>query len=108
MDESREDYSQYAEGLSKVRFRRWCFWSIIIIYPPMIWLSLRITQSDRATAKVFAVWFVLACIASCFSAFVKCPRCGQFFHIQGFMPVYLRRCVHCGLHVTADKKAKKR
>jgi len=99
-----EDFSQYAEGLSKVRRRRWCLWGVILIYIPLIWTTLTITQSDRETAKVFAVWFVLACIASCISAFVKCPRCGNLFHVNGLIPMYFRRCLHCGLPLNADKK----
>jgi hypothetical protein len=108
MEESPEDFSQYAQGLRKVRQRRWYFWGIILVYPPAIWVSLTLTQSDRATAKVFAVWFVLACVASCLAAFVRCPRCGNFFHVQGFIPMYLRSCLHCGLHLTADKKSRQR
>jgi hypothetical protein len=36
----------------------------------------------------------------CFS---PCPRCGNHFHMSGFMPVWLRRCIHCRLHLRADK-----
>ncbi len=103
-----EDFSQYAQGLRKVRQRRWYLWGVILVYVPAIWLSLTITNSDRATAKVFAVWFVLACIASCISAFVKCPRCNNFFHVHGFIPMYMRRCLHCGLGLNADKKLNKK
>jgi len=103
-EESQEDFSQYVQGLRKVRQRRWYLWSVILVYLPAIWISLTLTQSDRATAKVFAVWFVLTCIASCLSAFVKCPRCGNLYHVNGVIPLYLRRCLHCGLRLNADKK----
>ncbi|MEJ2201378.1 MAG: hypothetical protein P8X63_10255 [Desulfuromonadaceae bacterium] len=102
-----EDFSQYAAGLKKVRQRRWYLWGVAIIYLPVIWLSLAITQSDRETAKVFAVWFLVACVASVLAAFVKCPRCGKYFHVNGFIPVYVRHCVNCGLPLNADKKKPK-
>ena len=102
-----EDLSKFTLGLKKLRHRRWFFWGMIIIYVPSIWLSLRITNSDRQTAKVFAVWFVLVVIASLLTAAGKCPRCGNLFHVNGFTPLYLRRCLHCGLHITADKKQRK-
>lgn len=100
----QEDFSQYAEGLKKVRQRRWYLWGVAIIYLPIIWLSLQISNSDRVTAKVFAVWFLVACVASLLAAFVKCPRCGNYFHVNGFVPVYVRRCVNCGLPLKADKE----
>ncbi|MEA3333711.1 MAG: hypothetical protein U9Q58_08950 [Pseudomonadota bacterium] len=102
--EEEEDLSKFALGLSKLRRRRCFFWGVILIYIPSIWLSLRLTNSDRQTAKVFAVWFLLVLISSIFTAVGKCPRCGNLFHVNGFMPLFLRRCLHCGLHITADKK----
>ena len=83
------------------------FWGVILIYIPAIWLSLRLTNSDRQTFKVFAVWFLFIIISSLLTATGRCPRCGNFFHVNGFIPLYLRRCLHCGLHITADKKQRK-
>jgi len=107
-EKKSEDFSKYTLGLTKLRRRRCFFWSMILIYIPTIWLSLRITHSDRQTGKVFAVWFLLIIIASLLAAAGKCPRCGNYFHVNGFIPIYLRKCLHCGLHITADKKQRKK
>lgn len=96
-----------AKGLSRVRRRRWFLWGVIGIYLPLIWLSLRLTRSDAHTAVVFAVWFAFLLAASCAASFVRCPRCGNYFHVHGFVPLFVRRCVHCGLHLTEDRRARR-
>lgn len=96
-----------AKGLARVRRRRWFLWGMILIYLPAIWTSLRLTGSDSRTAVVFAVWFVFLLVASCTASFARCPRCGNYFHVHGFVPLFARRCVHCGLHLTADRRAAK-
>ena len=103
-EKKSEDVSQYAAGLAKLRRRRWFFWGVILVYIPAIWLSLELTNSDRQTFKVFAVWFLFIIVSSMLAATGRCPRCGHYFHVNGFIPLYLRRCLHCGLHITADKK----
>lgn len=92
----------YTLAMKRLRHRRWFLWGIILIYVPVIWLSLKVTGSDRATAIVFAVWLLLVCVAVVRAAFALCPRCGNTFHMSGFVPLYLRRCVHCQLHITED------
>jgi len=103
-EKKTEDVSKFAPGLRKIRRRRWFLWGVILVYVPCIWLSLWLTNSDRQTGKVFAVWFLFVLVSNGLVATSKCPRCGKFFHLTGFMPLYLRRCLHCGLHITADKK----
>ena len=93
-----------AAGLRILRKRRWFLWSLIIIYVPAVWTSLVLTRSDRATAVVFGVWLVFLIVAVFFVTTSKCPRCGNLFHMHGFTPLYLRKCLHCQLHVCADKK----
>jgi len=97
----------YALAMKRLRHRRWFLWGIILIYVPVIWLSLKITGSDRSTAVVFAVWLLLVCVAVVRAAFALCPRCGNTFHMNGFIPLYLRQCVHCELHITEDSLPKK-
>jgi len=97
-----------AAGLARIRRRRWCLWGLIAVYLPAIWLSLRLTRSDAATAVVFGVWFVLVIAASCVVAFSRCPRCGHHFHMNGPVPLWLRRCLHCELHLTADRTREER
>ncbi len=104
--ESDTDWAKISQGLKQVRKRRWFLWGVILIYIPAIWTSLELTHSDRATGVVFAVWLVFLCIAVGLAAFAPCPRCGNYFHMNGFIPLYFRQCLHCGLHVVADKKNK--
>lgn len=98
------DPAQLAAGLRIIRRRRWFLWSLIIVYVPAVWTSLTLTRSDRATAVVFGVWLVLLIIAVCFVTSARCPRCGNLFHMHGFTPLYLRKCLHCQLHISADRK----
>ena len=99
-----EDFSAYAPGLKRLRRRRWFLWITILVYLPAIWLSLRLTHSDRATFKVFLVWMAFTGVAAYLTAFTRCPRCGNFFHMRGLTPLYLRKCLHCELHLTADRQ----
>ena len=93
-------------GLARIRRRRRFFWILVVVYLPSIWLSLRITHSDSFTAVIFLVWFALVIVGSCLVCFSPCPRCGNYFHMSGFMPVWLRRCIHCQLHLRADRDTK--
>ncbi|MCK5679988.1 hypothetical protein KAI46_04160, partial [bacterium] len=88
-----ENVSKFALGLSKLRQRRCFFWGVLLVYVPVIWLSLQLTNSDRQTAKVFAVWFLFLFISSILTTTGKCPRCRKFFHLNGFIPLFLRRCL---------------
>ncbi len=90
-------------GLRMIRRRRWFLWALIIAYVPAIWLSLELTGSDMVTGGVFAVWLIFVCIAIVLGALAKCPRCGNYFHVHGLTLLYLRKCLHCQLHVSADK-----
>jgi hypothetical protein len=91
-----------AEGLAGIRKRRWCLWAVILTYIPAIWLSLEITGSDRKTAVVFGVWVLLAAAASGAAAFSRCPRCGNYYHMMGLVPVWVRKCLHCGLPLKGE------
>ncbi|HIE06483.1 MAG TPA: hypothetical protein EYP64_00405 [Desulfarculaceae bacterium] len=100
-----EDFLKFALGLSKLRRRRWFLLGVIMTYVPFIWLSPRLTNLGCQPGKVFVVWFLFVLVSSILVAVGKCPRCGNFFHIKELSPLYLRsRCLHCGLHIKADKK----
>ena len=94
-------------GLAKVRQRRWILWTTILIYIPGILIAFEMGASGSTKAKLFGCWVVLLCVAVGLATVVKCPRCGQQFHTNGptFLP--LRRCVHCGLPLNADKQSGK-
>ena len=96
--------AEIAAGLRIIRKRRLFLWALIIVYVPAVWMSLTLTRSDRATAVVFGIWLVFLIIAVFFVTSSACPRCGNLFHMHGITPLYLRKCLHCQLHVCADKK----
>jgi len=95
------------QGLAKVRNRRWLLWGTILVYLPGLWLALQLGLAGGDLAKLFGVWVTLLCLTVGLATVVKCPRCGNAFHTNGptFLPV--RKCVHCGLHVNADKNPSK-
>lgn len=91
----------FALTMRKLRRRRWFLWGLVLAYLPAIYLALELSGSDRVAGIVFIVWILLVCVAVGLAAFAPCPRCAKPFHMHGFVPVYLRRCVHCGLHITS-------
>ncbi len=93
-------------GLTKVRQRRWILWATILIYVPGLLLAFQMDVAGGTKAKLFVGWVVLLCVAVGLATVVKCPRCGQQFHTNGptFLP--LRRCVHCGLPLNADRQSR--
>lgn len=90
-------------GLCEIRRRRWCLWVVILVYVPLIKVALSYSGEFEVIGKVFAVWFVFMFAAVLWSSLAKCPRCGNYFHIQGFTLLYLRKCLHCRLHINADR-----
>lgn len=92
-------------GLQKIRRRRWCLWSIILLYIPMMYLAMKTLPSFSEVMYVFFIWFVLMFSIALFAALVRCPMCGNYFHLHGMTLLYLRKCLHCQLHVCADKKS---
>lgn len=107
MPESNQpDPAVIRQGLIKVRKSRWLLWATIIIYVPGLVVALQLHLSSGAMTRLFGLWVLLLCITVGLATIVKCPRCLKTFHTNGptFLPV--RRCVHCGLHVAADKTGK--
>lgn len=92
-----------SQGLAKVRSRRWILWSVLIIYMPVLIVALELGAPGSIMGQLFVAWLVLLCVAVGLATVVKCPRCDHTFHTNGptFLPV--RRCVHCGLPLHADK-----
>ena len=99
-----EDNSDIGAGLRILRRKRWVLWSVTLAYLPQMWITHKMTHSRVALGVVFSIWFAFLCYAVIPVAFAICPRCGNFFHMKGIMPLYLRKCLHCGLHICADKR----
>jgi len=99
-----EDGVDLGPGLVRIRRRRRFLWFVLIIYLPAMWTTQQITRSFQASLPVFFGWFLLLLFAAAVSAAARCPRCGNYFHVNGLVLLYLRKCLHCQLHINADKK----
>ena len=103
-DQSWQTPEKYAPGLKKIRTRRRWLWLTIILYLPAMKLALDSPDYRFWAGVVFATWLILLILVVGFACVLRCPRCGKQFHTHGptFLP--LRRCLHCTLHVNADKR----
>ena len=108
MTESAENLTifepDYGPGLRSIRKRRWFLWAEILIYLPAMMITMKFLPTCQALAVVFAVWFIMLWVVVGYSALARCPRCGNYFHMHGMTLFYLRKCLHCQLHLKADKK----
>lgn len=92
-------------GLKAIRRRRWYLWTIILLYLPMMSVAMKTLPSFKAVMYVFIFWFFIMFTIALVAAVARCPRCGNYFHVHGMTLLYLRKCLHCQLHVSADKGA---
>jgi len=94
----------FGPGLKKIRKRRRFLWGVMLVYLPAMWMTLRLTGSFEVAAAVFVAWIILFCIFATIAACARCPGCGNYFHMNGMTFLPLRKCLHCQLHINADKK----
>lgn len=99
-----EQTQDVGPGLAKIRRRRWFLWVVLIVYLPTMWTTQQITHSFQACMPVFFVWLAFLIIAAAVSATAKCPRCCNYYHMHGMALLYLRKCLHCQLPLTADRR----
>lgn len=105
MDEKQPlNLPDFGPGLKKIRKRRLFLWGVILAYLPAMWTTLRLTESYKVTAAVFVVWIILLIIFTTVAACARCPKCGNYFHMHGMTLLILRKCLHCQLHINADRK----
>jgi hypothetical protein len=105
VEDRGEDPAVIAAGLARIRKRRWLLWSILIVYLPSMMWAQEFTGSFSGALPFFFGWCLLLVVCTAISAAARCPRCGNYFHVNGMVLLYFRRCLHCQLHLTADKKA---
>lgn len=91
-------------GLKIIRRRRWYLWLIILVYMPLMLQVMKKFPSMKVVSAFFIGWFVFMFAIALFAAVARCPRCGNYFHVNGMTLLYLRKCLHCQLHLTADKR----
>jgi hypothetical protein len=95
---------ELASGLKKIRRRRWFLWLLIIAYLPLMMLALRSPQSGKAVIAAFVAWVLILIFAVALMSLVRCPICGNCFHMSGYLFRPVRKCFSCGLALNADKK----
>ncbi|MDD2540291.1 MAG: hypothetical protein PHH28_04510 [Desulfuromonadaceae bacterium] len=99
----KSDPAAFGPAMRLIRRRRKYFFATVIAYMPAMWLTNKMFPSFRSMAITFGLWVSFLFITALYSAVARCPRCGQYFHMNGISLLYLRRCLHCQLHVTANR-----
>ena len=92
-------------GLALIRRRRWYLWGAILIYLPALKLTMMLISSLQITLSVVGLWLLLSFALAFYAALARCPRCGNYFHMHGPTLLYLRKCLHCQLHLCADRQS---
>lgn len=100
----QEEPVQYSTALKKARRRRMLFFATVLIYIPALVVTNLLVPTDRAMGTVFCIWVVLLLATTFLAALCRCPRCGNLFHVNGMALLFLRKCLHCQLHINADKE----
>lgn len=101
---TEESPRDLASGLRVVRRRRLLTWLVVAGYLPAMEAVLVITRSQGAAIRAFLVWFVILFLVAFRLALARCPRCGNYFHMNGMTFLPLRRCLHCQLHVSGERQ----
>lgn len=99
------DESSFRPALNLIRRRRKYFFATIAAYLPAMWAINKLSPTYRSFGIGIGVWVVVLFTTALMSAVTRCPRCGNYFHVHGMTLLYLRKCLHCQLHINADKRA---
>ena len=103
MDNRPADPLLYKIILQKIRKRRKYFFATLLMYIPALLIIYKISPTNSAMGTLFGIWAVMLVIFTFMVALCKCPRCGNYFHLQGMTLLVLRKCLHCQLHINNDK-----
>ena len=90
----------FQKGMQVIRFRRRLFFCVVILYMPIMWGAHKISPTFNNMAITFSIWVAVLFTTALYSALARCPRCGNYFHMNGMSLLYLRRCLHCQHHIT--------
>lgn len=96
--------AELTTGLALIRRRRWYLWGAILIYLPALKLTMLLSPSLQITLIVVGLWLLLSFALAFYAALARCPRCGNYFHMHGPTLLFLRKCLHCQLHLCADRQ----
>jgi hypothetical protein len=98
----------------RLAWRRCKFWrnlgilALLGFFPVMALAGFITRQFDipAFSIAVFIAWIVFMMSTGAEFAWFRCPRCGKTFAVKMFFnllpPVFVRRCVHCGLPKYSD------
>ncbi|OGT99671.1 MAG: hypothetical protein A2079_07715, partial [Geobacteraceae bacterium GWC2_48_7] len=75
----------------------------ILLYIPLLLAVYAIWPSNQAMGIYFVFWLAFLIFFTFQSALLRCPGCGNYFHMHGLTLLYLRKCLHCQLHINSDK-----
>lgn len=89
--------------LAGIRMRRMFLWLVFLTYLPAVGLTLKFSDTPAPAFGVGIFWLLLASIGGVLVSFSRCPRCNNFFHIQGYSTSWGRSCVKCRLHLNTGK-----
>lgn len=103
VDNNPVDQVTYTEVMKKTRRRRKYFFATVLAYIPAILITHSISPTNIAMGTVFGIWLVVLIFTTFLVTLSKCPRCGNYFHMNGLTLLILRKCLHCQLHISADK-----
>lgn len=102
--ESQLTPAELTTGLALIRRRRWYLWGAILIYLPAIKLTLMLSSSYKVALSVVGIWLLISFTLAFIAALARCPRCGNYFHMHGPTLLFMRKCLHCQLHLCADRR----
>jgi hypothetical protein len=105
VNEYPADQPAYHAILKKTKIRRAFFFGTVLIYIPALMIVHAISPTNRAMGTVFCVWLAFLIIATIGVALCRCPRCGNYFHLNGMTLLILRKCLHCQHHISAKKQS---
>lgn len=103
MEDVQNPEEAYTPALNLIRRRRKYFFGTILVYMPAMWAVQKVSPKYTSIGIAIGVWVVVLFITALMSALTRCPRCGNYFHVNGMTLLYLRKCLHCQLHITADR-----
>ena len=103
--ESQPTPAELTTGLALIRRRRWYLWVAILIYLPALKLTMTLSSSTKVALSVVGIWLLISFSFAFFAALARCPRCGNYFHMHGPTLLFLRKCLHCQLHLCADRQS---
>lgn len=102
--ESLPPPAELTTGLALIRRRRWYLWGAILIYLPALKLTMLLSPSTKVALSVVGLWLLLSFALAFYAALARCPRCGNYFHMHGPTLLFLRKCLHCQLHLCTDRQ----